>query len=338
MRSYSPAKLIGGAEVLLSHAPYKTQLNLTELNLLQAQKTRNILGALTTLMQLQKVPQNLNTLAEFLDVSPQEIASFLEEQSTDELSSLQQKCANSGKNRDFTSKDLAHTSASAPEKAKQTQWLKLKGVQAKAKPFYLGQEQSRLLLGHIEKQLKDFHKENPHQRGISQAALQELTKTHMSSDAFSALINYAAEHNLLLKQDGLISHPHAQYAVQAQEKKRCQCIYKRIVESGLSSPFTKELSESLNLPIGQIKQGLRLLTEQEKLVKIDDEYFVDKEQLSRAQTKLVNLLSQQDFASVSELRQCLGLSRKFTLPLLGYFDAQGLTIREGELRSLKSNT
>ncbi|MET0692120.1 MAG: SelB C-terminal domain-containing protein, partial [Candidatus Binatia bacterium] len=51
---------------------------------------------------------------------------------------------------------------------------------------------------------------------------------------------------------------------------------------------------------------------------------------------LKNYLLEKHEMSAASFRDLIGSSRKYTIPLLEYFDRNGLTIRVGDIRRLKS--
>ena len=51
--------------------------------------------------------------------------------------------------------------------------------------------------------------------------------------------------------------------------------------------------------------------------------------------KVVDFLGRQGEASVSEMREHLGTSRKFAIPLLQYYEDEGTIVRDGDVRRLK---
>ena len=50
--------------------------------------------------------------------------------------------------------------------------------------------------------------------------------------------------------------------------------------------------------------------------------------------QLVNYLNKNGEIDVSTFRSLIGTTRKFAVPLLNYFDTQGITIRQGDVRVL----
>lgn len=70
------------------------------------------------------------------------------------------------------------------------------------------------------------------------------------------------------------------------------------------------------------------------LVRIGDDLY-RRAQIERARGLLVTLLQGGANATMAQLRDVFGTSRKHALPLMEHFDAAGLTVRDGDLRRLR---
>ena len=86
-----------------------------------------------------------------------------------------------------------------------------------------------------------------------------------------------------------------------------------------------------------VPELLEMAAENGDLIKIDDEYFLHADVMNQIKTELESSLSQGPGLSMSEIRQQLGTSRKYAIPILEYLDASGFTIRDGDLRRLASD-
>ena len=71
------------------------------------------------------------------------------------------------------------------------------------------------------------------------------------------------------------------------------------------------------------------------LVKVKQLYFA-RPALDALQERLVALLREQGEITPPQFKELVGQSRKFTIPLAEYFDAQKVTLRIGDLRKLRS--
>jgi selenocysteine-specific elongation factor len=73
-----------------------------------------------------------------------------------------------------------------------------------------------------------------------------------------------------------------------------------------------------------------------RIVRVSSELHFSADAIAAARQALVSHLETRPGGSTtSELREVLGVSRKYAVPLLEYFDAQGVTRREGDARVLR---
>jgi selenocysteine-specific elongation factor len=70
------------------------------------------------------------------------------------------------------------------------------------------------------------------------------------------------------------------------------------------------------------------------LVRVGDDLY-RRAQLQHARTVLASVLKDGSGATMAQLRDAFGTSRKYALPLMEYFDGVGVTIRDGDLRRLR---
>jgi selenocysteine-specific elongation factor len=70
------------------------------------------------------------------------------------------------------------------------------------------------------------------------------------------------------------------------------------------------------------------------LVRVGDDLY-RRAQLQHARTVLAGVLKDGSGATMAQLRDAFGTSRKYALPLMEYFDGIGVTIRDGDLRRLR---
>ncbi len=94
-------------------------------------------------------------------------------------------------------------------------------------------------------------------------------------------------------------------------------------------PSRKELA-----PDATAQQALRFLRERKEVIEIGSDLVVGQESLGEMQRIVTELLRAKGAATVSDLRQALGSSRRVVVPLLEYFDRIGVTRRAGDQRTL----
>jgi selenocysteine-specific elongation factor len=98
----------------------------------------------------------------------------------------------------------------------------------------------------------------------------------------------------------------------------------------LEPPSRKELA-----PDAAAREALAFLLRASEVIELSPEILLSAPTFARANQAIRQFLVQHGPATVSELRQALGTSRRVMLPLLEKLDRDGTTIREGDKRRLK---
>jgi selenocysteine-specific elongation factor len=125
---------------------------------------------------------------------------------------------------------------------------------------------------------------------------------------------------------------------QAKLTKNQQATRTRILETvtaaGLMPPTTKELAASVGQTLEQIEPLLHVSCEDGLLVKLTDDLYFSPEAIERAKALCAAELAKLGQATMSQLRDAWGISRKYSIPLCEFFDQCGFTVRVGDLRKL----
>jgi selenocysteine-specific elongation factor len=124
-----------------------------------------------------------------------------------------------------------------------------------------------------------------------------------------------------------------QLAVDQEEvTRRLEALYQ---QGQLTPPTLKEVEAALKLPLTKIQPLLAVLVNQGKLVKVKEDLYFHTEAIARLKARLVDFLKQNQEISIPQFKDLTQTSRKFTIPLLEYFDSNRVTVRVGEARRLR---
>jgi selenocysteine-specific elongation factor len=80
---------------------------------------------------------------------------------------------------------------------------------------------------------------------------------------------------------------------------------------------------------------MQMLIDEKQVVKTKDDLFFDAAAVSDLETKLIEFLKANEKITTPEFKDMLGISRKYVIPLIEYFDAIHLTIRVEDHRQLR---
>lgn len=116
-----------------------------------------------------------------------------------------------------------------------------------------------------------------------------------------------------------------------------QTIENTFRESGLQPPFFRDIAENLPGTPRQHQDVLSWMLSQGIIVKVKEDLFFHAAAMNGLQQRLVAFLREHGEISTPQFKEMTQASRKYTIPLLEYFDTQKVTIRIGDLRRLRES-
>jgi selenocysteine-specific elongation factor len=102
----------------------------------------------------------------------------------------------------------------------------------------------------------------------------------------------------------------------------------------LPVPFKEFLASVKSTPVPGLSQALDTLLGSGALVKVGDEVY-SGEQIAAVRKQLEASLRNGGSLTMAQFRDLVGTTRKYAVPLLEWFDAAGVTIRNGDVRVLR---
>lgn len=182
--------------------------------------------------------------------------------------------------------------------------------------------------------LEKFHKESPFRMGIRRSELR--AKAGLSLPVFETLLSgLVAAGQLAIQEDRVRLASHSLKLGPAEQKQfdRVEALY---LETGFATPPLPEALAGVEKKLAERVRAA--LLESGRLVDVGESVVLHRDVVRQAEEKIRGLFSSKSELTASEIRQELGTSRKYLIPLLNYFDSRGLTQRKGEVRILRQRT
>ncbi len=153
---------------------------------------------------------------------------------------------------------------------------------------------------------------------------------------FTAVLDQQAEHKTLsVESGGRIALIGREVQLDEATAKLNDELNTLLVEGGLQPPTPTELAEKLKCTEARVREVLALQCDLGQTGRVSPTIYVLTTELDRVRVAISENCERNGQLVIPELRTVLGTTRKFLIPLLEYFDAQGLTLRQGGHRVLK---
>ncbi len=223
----------------------------------------------------------------------------------------------------------------------------LQGPVSGKKVLVVESESQRLLAAQVVEQLnqsilnllEQYHKENPLKSGLAREEIRSRLRPPVDQKLFQYVMTSLAKNNLIVQEGAEVHLSSHEVTLQVDEQEMQEKIGRLYKEAGLRPPNLKDVLASFaEFPEKQIRQVIDLLLQNSTLVKINEALFFHAEELHRLADTLQDYLGREGEIDAPGFKDLTGLSRKYSIPLLEYFDKIKLTIRVGDKRILRKNT
>ncbi len=120
----------------------------------------------------------------------------------------------------------------------------------------------------------------------------------------------------------------------AAERRLLQELVELYARAGDRPPGVDEVTGKLGKQPQLVEKLLELAVAQGVLVRLSPTLLMHRDAERRLRRQVAQLLADGQGRTLSQIREALGTTRKYAVPLCEYFDSLGLTRREGDLRLL----
>jgi len=182
-------------------------------------------------------------------------------------------------------------------------------------------------------ELTAYHEQNPIKQGLSKEELRSRLYRGLDPRLFQYLLNDLLKQQEIAQDQAIIRLAGHQVSLQADEESLRQGLESFYKKAELAPPTIKEvLTAFAKYPQPLIKEVLSLMMGNNILVKVKEDLYFYAPPLENLQKKLTDFLAEKGEIDTPAFKEMTGLSRKFSIPLLEYFDRIKVTIRVGDKR------
>ncbi|MGI6216693.1 MAG: selenocysteine-specific translation elongation factor [Coriobacteriales bacterium] len=297
VRSLSPIELIGGGIALDCHPHRRTTLKEPDRALLEALSRDDDAEVCKAVVEASEIPVSADEIARTAGLAPKRV---------DEL-----------------------MGSLGPEEGKRFRVLVGGG-----RRFYATSSVVQRQVSTLENLLLNYHAGNPASTGLTKGELKDIFPAHLDDDCFDALLSEAESEGKLVSSNGEISHPQAAAGARSLEDQTVTALMSLIESHGATPPSMQELFDEAGVDSTRGYKAIGILEKNGEIVRFGDSFVLSKGEVDRFEKLVREFLEKNGSATAAQLKEAMGTSRKYAIPLLEYFDSMRVTQRDGDQRTL----
>lgn len=184
--------------------------------------------------------------------------------------------------------------------------------------------------------LVKFHQDNPLKEGAGKEELRSRLYTGIGQKLFNLVIQTLAKKNEIVVDNAFVRLASHKVSLKEDEKALQFDLEKSFKSAGLSPPTKKELLATFHhYSAGLLAEVMALLVQDMKLVRVTEDLYFHHDSLEKLKESLIAYLKTKNEIDASSFKELTGLTRKFSIPLMEFFDKEKVTIRVGDKRVLR---
>lgn len=198
--------------------------------------------------------------------------------------------------------------------------------------YVIGRAGYEEIVASVTRFLAEMHRSYPLRRGVSREELRRRLFGRVEARAFNELMGALAGDGLLTATGDRVALAGFQVTFTPRQAAAAETLVRAYLDAGFSPPGPKEALAGLGLPGPEAEDLYQCLVEEGTLVQVAPDVTFHRDHLAAAEAAVRERLAAQGKIAVGDLRDALGTSRRYAVPLLEYFDARKVTRRVGDER------
>jgi selenocysteine-specific elongation factor len=208
-------------------------------------------------------------------------------------------------------------------------------VAAVDRDWFVHPESVARLRGLVLAGLEQFHRSFPLRPGMSREELRGRAGAAEERVFGYLLDTLAAEGIVRTDRDKVRLAAHA-VRLSAEQQKVVDRVEHEFLTAAAAPPSPEEALGRAGLAGDEEHELFQMLVDSRRLVRVKDSLYFHATALEAIQDKLVTMLRERKEIGPADIKDLLGISRKYAIPLLEFFDARRVTARVGERRVLRA--
>jgi selenocysteine-specific elongation factor len=182
--------------------------------------------------------------------------------------------------------------------------------------------------------LEQFHRASPLRPGMSR---EELRGRAGAPDerVFAHLLGALEVEGVVRTERDKVRLASHEVRLSPEQQKAADRLEQEFLAAAAAPPSPEEALARAGQSGDEEHELFQVLIEARKLVRVKESLYFHAQALDAIQDKLVAMLRERKEIGPGDIKDLLGISRKYAIPLLEFFDARRVTARVGERRVLR---
>ena len=186
--------------------------------------------------------------------------------------------------------------------------------------------------------LAAFHKKDSIKPGVQRGELGSSWGRELPPKLFHFILERLLKKGDVVAEQDILRLKDHKVSLASDQAKVRESLLAAYRDGGATPPNLKDVLEPLGMDFKQAAPVIKLLQDQGELVRVKDDMYYHRPALEDIRDRMVGFFADHAEMSAPDFKDLTGLSRKYLIPVLEYFDKEKVTVRVGDVRHLRKRS
>jgi selenocysteine-specific elongation factor len=186
--------------------------------------------------------------------------------------------------------------------------------------------------------LEGFHAAHPLAPGMEWEAVRERLPYRTTPRLFHAVVTELETKNAVVRDDRVLRLPTHTIQLRDDEKNLAETLRQLLARNPVGPPDLKQIEQEIGIDRMKLGEIVRVMEREGTIVRVALDLYFLADRIDQMKETLRQHLAHHGAITPGGFRDLFGTSRKYAIPLLEYFDREGVTFRSGDTRRLRNPT
>ncbi|WP_419784872.1 selenocysteine-specific translation elongation factor [Pseudodesulfovibrio sp.] len=186
--------------------------------------------------------------------------------------------------------------------------------------------------------LAAFHRKASMKPGVQRGELASSWGRGLPPKLFHFILERLVKKGDVVSEQEILRLKDHKVSLASDQAKVRETVLAAYAGGGGTPPNLKDVLEPLGMDFKQAAPVFKLLQDQGELVRIKDDMYYHAAALSDIKERMLAFFAENEAMTAPDFKEITGLSRKYLIPVLEYFDKEKITVRVGDARHLRKRS
>ena len=192
-------------------------------------------------------------------------------------------------------------------------------------------------LNELVDRVETFHATHTNLSGMELESLRKSMRFDVDARLFKGIVDATVERGELSRRGSVVSLPTHEVSMDSADEELADRVFGALRREPTKPPSLKQLESEFRTNSKKLADVVGVLCARGQAVKVSSDLVFSSDVVEDVEGRLRNYLAENEQITAAGFRDLISASRKYSIPLLDYFDRSGVTVRSGDYRRLKSS-